>query len=154
MCHSHHKLLDLKLGLEITVEKLNQKDHAMTVKLEHTNLTVSDPDATAKWMCDLFGWHVRWAGTAMQTGRTVHVGNDTQYLALFTPGKPGRPTDDNYATIGGLNHIAVTVDDLDAMEQAVVAHGFTTGNHADYEPGRRFYFHDDDGIEYEVVCYG
>ena len=55
--------------------------------------------------------------------------------------------------MGGLNHIAVTVDDLDQTEAAIKAHGFETGNHGDYEPGRRFYFHDGDGIEYEVVKY-
>ncbi len=125
----------------------------MTARLEHTNLTVTDPDATAAWMCDLFGWHIRWAGKALQSGRTVHVGSDTDYLALYTPGAPSKPTDDNYQTVGGLNHIAVVVDDIDVMEEKVRATGFTPGNHGDYEPGRRFYFHDNDGIEYEVVQY-
>jgi catechol 2,3-dioxygenase-like lactoylglutathione lyase family enzyme len=125
----------------------------MTAMLEHTNLTVSDPDATAAWMCDLFGWHVRWSGAAMQTGRTVHVGTDTQYLALFTPGTPNQPSEDNYQTIGGLNHIAVVVDDITAMEKKVIEVGFTPVNHADYEPGHRFYFHDHDDVEYEVVQY-
>ncbi len=27
--------------------------------LEHVNVTVEDPDATAKLFEDLFGWHVR-----------------------------------------------------------------------------------------------
>ena len=35
----------------------------------------------------------------------------------------------------------------------VVAAGLTPFSHADYEPGRRFYFLDPDGIEYEVVSY-
>ena len=26
-------------------------------------------------------------------------------------------------------------------------------NHGDYDPGRRFYFLDPDGIEYEVISY-
>mgnify|MGYP001795093015 CR=1 FL=1 len=125
----------------------------MTVVLEHTNYTVKDPDATAAWMCELFGWTIRWAGAAMSTGRTVHVGTDSHYLALFSPGDPGSATENNYATIGGLNHIAVTVDDIDAMENAVQKAGFTPCNHGSYEPGRRFYFHDHDGIEYEVVNY-
>ncbi|HBR42432.1 MAG TPA: glyoxalase, partial [Sulfitobacter pontiacus] len=30
---------------------------------------------------------------------------------------------------------------------------FTPVNHADYEPGRRFYFRDHDGVEYELVQY-
>lgn len=125
----------------------------MTAILEHTNYTVADPDATAAWMCDLFGWHIRWSGASKDGGHSVHVGSADQYLALYSPGKPKPPTDNNYTTIGGLNHIAVTVPDIDAMEKAVIAQGFTPENHGDYEPGKRFYFHDDNNIEYEVVSY-
>ncbi|MEQ6248883.1 VOC family protein [Sulfitobacter sp. HNIBRBA3233] len=125
----------------------------MTARLEHANYTVSDPAATAAWMEKLFGWHRRWEGDATAGGHTVHIGTKDQYLALYTPaGAPSRAAD-SYNHVAGLNHIAVVVDDLDAMEKAVRAHGFETGNHADYEPGRRFYFHDADGIEYEVVQY-
>ena len=105
-------------------------------QLEHTNFTVTDPDATAKWMCDLFGWHVRWTGGSREVGYSVHVG-----------------TDDRYTTRGGLNHIAVVVDDIDTMRKRVSENGFEPGEHYDYEPGQRFYFHDHDGIEYEIVQY-
>ncbi|NNE51969.1 MAG: VOC family protein [Sulfitobacter sp.] len=125
----------------------------MPAQLEHANYTVSDPARTAAWMEKLFGWHIRWQGDAMAGGHTIHVGTKDHYLALYTPGKPDQSTVANYTTVAGLNHIAVVVDDLEATEKAIKAHGFTTGNHADYEPGRRFYFHDDDGIEYEVVQY-
>lgn len=54
---------------------------------------------------------------------------------------------------GSLNHIAVVVDDLDATEAKIKAHGCITSNHRDYEPGRRFYFHDADEIDCEVVEY-
>ncbi|MCR8826101.1 VOC family protein [Pseudosulfitobacter koreensis] len=126
----------------------------MTAHLEHANFTVSDPAATAAWMCDLFGWHIRWQGAAKDEGHTVHVGTDAQYLALYAPKASQKPQRSSYTTIGGLNHLAVTTDDLDALETRIKAHGFMTGNHADYEPGRRFYFHDHDNIEYEVVQYG
>ena len=53
----------------------------------------------------------------------------------------------------GFNHIAVTVDDIDAMEAKVAAAGYEPRAHGDYEPGRRFYFYDHDGIEFEVVQY-
>ena len=46
------------------------------------------------------------------------------------------------------------VDDLDAVEAKVKAMGYEPCNHADYDPGRRFYFDDEDGIEFEVVSYG
>lgn len=125
----------------------------MTARLEHANYTVADPDETAAWMCEVFGWHIRWSGAAMQSGRTVHVGDDNSYVALYTPGDPKKANEDNYSTIGGLNHIAVVTDDIKAMETKVKAAGFTPQNHADYEPGLRFYFYDGDGIEYEVVSY-
>lgn len=125
----------------------------MIATLEHANFTVKDPDATAKWMCSLFGWTIRWAGAGMTSGRTVHVGTDTHYLALFSYGEAAPDKIDSYRTIGGLNHIAITVDDIDAMEADVKRHGFTPCNHGSYEPGRRFYFHDHDGVEFEVVSY-
>lgn len=58
-----------------------------------------------------------------------------------------------YAKGQPLNHLAFTVDDLDAAEAAVTAHGLEPFGHDDYEPGRRFYFFDWDGIEFEVVSY-
>lgn len=124
----------------------------MTAVLEHTNVTVSNPEATAQWMSDLFGWHVRWSGPAKGGGRSIHVGTDQQYLALYSPGAACTKAD-SYHTIGGLNHIAVTVTDLDAAEATVKSLGFEPHSHADYAPGRRFYFHDHDGIEFEIVQY-
>jgi len=128
-------------------------EHAV---LEHVNVTVKDPDATAKMLCDLFGWHVRWSGDAINGGYSVHVGTADQYIVVYTgtPGKARAPAHDSYNQIGGLNHIGVVVGDLDATEDRVKALGFTPINHADYEPGRRFYFRDHDNIEIEVVSYG
>ena len=58
--------------------------------LEHVNYTVSDPDGTAKILCELFGWKIRWQGAAISGGHTVHVGEEESYLALYTP--PGTLT--------------------------------------------------------------
>ncbi|WP_417804769.1 VOC family protein [Thalassospira lucentensis] len=49
------------------------------------------------------------------------------------------------------NHVAIAVDDLDATEQRIKAAGIETFNHANDDPGRRFYFRDGDDIEFEVV---
>lgn len=121
--------------------------------LEHVNVTVSNPEQTATLLCELFDWHVRWRGDAIAGGKTVHVGKDDAYLALYTPPETTGDDSNSYATRGGLNHIGVVVDDLDETEQRILAAGFKTHNHGDYEPGRRFYFHDHDGIEFEVVNY-
>ncbi|MDK3016975.1 VOC family protein [Pseudodonghicola flavimaris] len=125
----------------------------MTSHLEHANFTVSDPDATAAWLCEVFGWEIRWAGPAISGGYTVHVGTPAGYLALYRPANPLQPGDDSYTRLGGLNHVGVVVEDLDTTEARVKAAGFLPHNHADYEPGRRFYFDDGDGIEFEVVAY-
>lgn len=126
-----------------------------TGMLEHVNLTVSDPRATATRLCELFGWRIRWEGPAKGGGFTVHVGTESQYLAVYARGDADA-TDSAHAVpeaIGGLNHVGVRVDDLDAIEAKVVAAGFEPMNHADYDPGRRFYFLDGDGIEFEIVSY-
>ena len=116
----------------------------MTVKLNRRAFVVTATAAAST---------LAMARAGMAGGHTVHVGTDDAYVALYSPGAPNANDGSNYTTVGGLNHIAVTVDDLDAAEEAIKAHGFETGNHGDYEPGRRFYFHDQDGIEYEVVQY-
>lgn len=123
-------------------------------RIEHVNYTVRDPHATAAMLIDLFDWHIRWEGEAISGGYTVHVGTDDTYVAVYS-GPTGKqdPAQDNYAQLGGLNHLGVVVDDLDACEERVIAAGMKPFSHADYEPGRRFYFYDGDGIEYEVVSY-
>jgi len=104
-------------------------------------------------MSPVFGWRIRWQGASLSGGYSVHVGTEDRYVALYRPKGELAPAPDSYTCIAGLNHIAVVVDDLDAAEAAVRAIGFQLGDHHDYEPGRRFYFHDPDGIEFEVVQY-
>ena len=120
------------------------------LRIEHVNLTVSDPEATAAILQSIFGWHVRWSGPARDDGRVVHVGTDRHYLALYTP-----PGDEPQRHPKGepFNHVGIEVSDLDAIEAKVRAAGLQPFAHADYEPGRRFYFLDPDGIEFEVVSY-
>jgi catechol 2,3-dioxygenase-like lactoylglutathione lyase family enzyme len=115
------------------------------------NVTVADPARTAATMEALFGWHIRWSGPAQNGGHTIHVGSNEHYVALYTPA--GSQLPEAFAKGRPLNHIGVAVDDLDATEARVIAAGLKPFSHADYEPGRRFYFLDPDGIEYEVVSY-
>ena len=118
--------------------------------LEHANITVTDPDRLSALLQRLCGWHERWSGPAMNGGRTIHVGNAQQYVALYTHAGPIAP---NVQGIP-LNHLAMVVDDLDAAEAIVVESGLEPFHHGNYDPGRRFYFIDWDGIEFEVVSYG
>ena len=120
-------------------------------RIEHVNVTVSDPERAAALMDRLFGWPVRWQGPAQNGGRTIHVGSEHHYIAFYT-GQPSYPPD-TFAKGRPLNHIGVEVDDLDAVEARVIEAGLTPFSHGDYEPGRRFYFLDHDGIEFEVISY-
>ncbi len=126
----------------------------MTVAtLEHINVTVTNPKATADFLCRIFGWNIRWSGPSKSGGTTYHVGNRSSYLAVYSGGKAENLNRSTGNYLSGLNHIAVVVDNLTITEQKVKSEGFETHNHGDYEPGRRFYFHDNDGIEYEIVSY-
>jgi len=117
--------------------------------IEHANLTVSDPQRTAGLFRDLLGWHIRWQGAAQNGGETIHVGNDATYLALYSDGR----AHDRFAKGQPLNHVGFVVDDLDAAEAVVIATGLEPFGHDDYFPGRRFYFFDWDGIEFEILQY-
>jgi len=124
----------------------------MQSKLEHINLTVRDTDATAKILSHIFDWKIRWAGAAKDNGRTIHLGGEDTYLALYSH-RDKHLADTSHKTITHLNHIGILVDDLDKTEQKIKESGFDTFNHGDYEPGKRFYFDLEDGIEIEVVSY-
>ena len=117
-------------------------------RIEHVNITGSDPKRTSDLMELLFDWHVRWSGPAQNGGHTIHVGSNDHYVALYAGGDTAKVAE-AFSKGRPLNHIGVEVDDLDAA----VAAGLRPFSHADYEPGRRFYFLDPDGIEYEVVSY-
>ncbi len=121
------------------------------MNLEHANVTVTDPQASAALLGRIFGWHIRWEGPSLLGGHTVHVGTDDTYLALYTPGDPDDQADSD--RVGGLQHLGILVDDLDLIEARVRAEGIEPYNFMTYEPGRRFYFNDHDNIEFEVVAY-
>jgi catechol 2,3-dioxygenase-like lactoylglutathione lyase family enzyme len=123
-----------------------------TPRIEHVNVTVSNPERAARLMEQLFDWQVRWKGPARDGGQTIHVGSKEHYIALYT-GRDVTYTADDFAKGQPLNHIGIEVDDIDATEARVVAAGLKPFSHDNYDPGRRFYFLDPDGIEYEIISY-
>jgi glyoxylase I family protein len=122
------------------------------IRIEHVNLTVSSPDRSAALLAGIFGWRERWRGAAQFGGSTIHLGDEASYVALYT-GPDGQHSDAHWTKGVPLNHIGVEVGDLDATEARVVAAGLTPFSHGDNKPGRRFYFFDPDGIEWEVISY-
>ena len=122
-------------------------------RLEHVNISVSNPEKTAALLQKLFDWKIRWQGPSIMGGHTVHVGTENDYLSLYCSDDGKSKLTDADRIAGGFNHIGVVVDNLDTIEQRVIDAGIDTHSHQDYEPGRRFYFNDEDGVEYEVVSY-
>lgn len=122
-----------------------------SARLEHVNISVSDAERSAAFFTQLCGWHERWRGSAIDDGFSIHLGTEAQYIVFYTP---PRGVSTRFAKGMPLQHVGIEVDDLAAAEQIVIAAGLEPFNHADYEPGRRFYFYDWDGIEFEVVSYG
>ena len=122
------------------------------VYLEHTNLTVRNPDELAALFCRLFDWKIRWAGEALNNGRTVHVGTDDSYLALYTHADVTDNRKRDTFAVNNMNHLGFVVSNIDEVETKVLEEGYKPFNHGDYDPGRRFYFMVDD-LELEVVDY-
>lgn len=116
-------------------------------RLEHVNISVADGAGFAAMLEAVFGWHIRWEGPSTDgEGYSRHVGEAGSYVAIYETGNPvGRG--------GVFNHLGVVVDDLDAVLARVEALGLRSHHHADYEPGRRFYFMSAEGVEIEVVEY-
>ena len=124
-----------------------------SVFLEHANITVRDPKRQAEKLCDLFDWKIRWDGAAKSNGYTVHVGDEHSYLALWEPVTLVDNGREKEEIKGHLNHVGVVVSDLDAIEARIKKAGYETYSHADYEPGKRFYFDFNENLEIEVVSY-
>lgn len=122
-----------------------------SLRIEHVNLTVSDAERAARLMETVFGWHRRWQGPARDDGKVIHVGTNEYYLAFYA--EKDSPAGRRYVKGEPLNHVAVEVENLDAIERKVIEAGLVPFSHGDYEPGRRFYFLDHDGIEFEIVSY-
>ncbi len=119
--------------------------------LEHVNVTVSKLDRSIDFYSALFGYRVRWRGRTANGAEAAHVGDERCYLALFQAERPNRVERD-YGKVG-LNHFGFVVDDLDAFKRRLQALDVAPHSEQDYEPGRRLYFLDPDGIEVELVEY-
>ena len=122
-----------------------------TARLEHVNISVTDGERTAHLLEKLTGWHRRWEGPSLDNGRSIHLGDETAYVAIHTsPRVKG-----GFGKSVPMNHIGIAVDDLANAEATVTQAGLAPFNHGTYDPGpRSFYFFDWDGIEWEVVSYG
>ncbi len=121
------------------------------MRLEHVNLTVADVDRSVAFYGELLGMTLRWRGHTADGREAAHVGDDDSYLAFFAAKQTARAIND-YLVVG-LNHFGFVVDSLATAKERLVALGIEPHSEQDYEPGRRLYFFDPDGIEVELVEY-
>ena len=119
--------------------------------LEHVNLTVNSVPRSIDFYRNLLNLDLRWEGTNGSGRRAAHIGDDRSYLALFEAAEPSQAVEDYSRT--GLNHIGFVVDDLDEMKARLIRLGVEPHQEEDYEPGKRLYFYDLNGIEVELVEY-
>ncbi|MFT5573506.1 MAG: hypothetical protein ACI9FR_002441 [Cryomorphaceae bacterium] len=129
------------------------KSQKNSTYLEHTNITVADPDSLAELLCALFDWRIRWSGASIHDGYSVHVGGDHSYLALYTNKQVLTDQQRGHSILHNLNHVAVVVPDLASVEAKVKNKGLEPFNFGNYEPDSRFYFYTEAGLEVEVVSY-
>jgi catechol 2,3-dioxygenase-like lactoylglutathione lyase family enzyme len=120
--------------------------------LEHVNMTVTNLDRSIAFYEKALGLHVRWRGATPDGSPAAHVGDEKNYLALFESGAKGSRGEPDYEQTG-LNHFGWVVDDLGAAKGRLAELGVRSHYEAGYEPGRRAYFFDPDGIEIELVEY-
>ena len=124
------------------------------MRLEHANITVQDIDAATAYYRRLFDFQVLWEGTASGAQgpiRAVHLGNEDTYLSLFEAEKPNAGKAD-YG-VPGVNHIGFQVESLAPYRARLAELGTEIHFEPEYDPGRRIYFFDPDGVEIELVEY-
>jgi catechol 2,3-dioxygenase-like lactoylglutathione lyase family enzyme len=120
--------------------------------LDHVNMSVADLNQTISFYQQLLGMRVRWRGTTPSGLEAAHIGDERSYLALFEIGERERK-EASYSELG-LNHFGLVVDDLDEAKRKLASLNIEPTMEADYEPGRRLYFLDPNGVEVELVEYG
>lgn len=131
---------------------LSKEEEMQKNIIEHVNISVGNTKETAKMLGFLFDWKIRWQGAAQLGGYTIHIGDEAQYIAIWSVNEEGEAPK-KFQKGKPLNHIGIVTKDLDLIEKRVREYGLEPFSFQDYEPGRRFYFFDPDGIEYEIISY-
>ena len=121
------------------------------MRIEHANICVTDLKASTEFYCRLFNFKLSWEGLTDSGRRAAHVRNGDTYLSLFEAGTEGRAPLGYHAA--GYNHVGFEVNDLDSYRQRLKEMEVPLKGEEDYDPGRRLYFYDPDGIEIELVEY-
>lgn len=125
-------------------------------KIEHCNITVPNIDEAIKFIQIVApDFKVRRDETPPSSNRWAHIGNEQYYFALQEPhiGSEAKKPRQAYKN-NGVNHIALIVDDLSAIEEKLVKSGYLRSIDTPIEKYRkRLYFFDSFGFEWELIEY-
>jgi hypothetical protein len=131
------------------------------MQLEHANMTVLSIEKAMQFLGAVFPeFRVRGEGLAGEGEghrRWLHFGTDSTYISMEQLTTPPATQGLQRHYIPRVNHLCFEVDDLDAVNQRLVAAGFSAGkvmNEPENEPFRkRAYIFDGQGSEWEFVQY-
>ncbi|OYU72335.1 MAG: lactoylglutathione lyase, partial [Burkholderiales bacterium PBB5] len=127
-----------------------------TATLEHANITLLQIEPVLQLLLTaLPGWRVRGQGTMDWFGKPIrwlHVGTDSQYLALQDGGEGRGPAWQSHQV--GVKHLGLVVDDLDALVARLQAAGIAMDHPGGSHPHRRSaYYHLGDLVQLEFMQY-
>ena len=125
-------------------------------RIEHVNITVPDIDEAIRFLKIVApDFDVRKNETPSNSYRWAHIGNENYYLALQEPHLDAEPKKrlqpyKNY----GINHVALVVNNVQEIEEKLLANGYRKGIGTPTEKYRkRAYYFDNAGFEWEFVEY-
>jgi len=125
-------------------------------RIEHFNITVPEIDAAIRFLqAAAPDFKVRRDVRPSDSYRWVHIGNDDYYIALQEPhlGLVPEKPHQRYENIG-VNHVAMVVEDVTAVEKRLLEEGFRKNPDVFSEKFRkRVYFYDESNFEWEFVEY-
>ncbi len=126
----------------------------MKTRLEHANMVVRNIDDTVRFLtAALPEFRIRHEGLS-EGQRWMHIGTDDTYIALNESSDEPAEKRVPYDGKPGINHLGYEVDDVDALQERLVAAGFRDSTYPNNHPHRkRVYFHDADGNDWEFVQY-
>ena len=123
------------------------------VRLEHANISVRDMDEAVKFLTTaLPHFRIRWRDKSGKD-EWLHIGTDETYIALSNAPDAEKGKRQAYRDLG-VNHIGVVVDDIDGTLERLRAAGYRdSSTPEESECRRRYYFLDDDDLQWEFIQY-
>lgn len=124
-----------------------------TATINNIKLSVFDANETAHRLCGIFGWKIKWSEKTKNNKESIHVGNESSMLSIFSLGKTTKAECRVNNSQPGVNHIGILVDNLAEVENRINALGYKTYAYENNAHGSRFFFLDSNNIEFEVICH-